>query len=270
MTMSINTDDLTTLMLYAFIGPSTNMFEAARHQIHYVYIEGDPGKPVLWNSTDVFDSSSVFAPFIDKYMGMNGWSWFLYSLILSDLGQSVDWNIFHSTQLLSSVYDATYSYATNGSAEQNDTHTRHRLYIVDLPGVQPATISKEYFCQIPKLESMGSLIVSIMAADLVFLQAFWMIFTFTTTYFLARRHPEAMSCATCARKRITYSDDEDGPVLDNRMTISETGGDYSQARTTDELERISSPISPAAVLSLSRHECDRGNVEPRSIPSIRG
>lgn len=157
----------------------------------------------------------------------------------------------------------------NSSAEYNDTNDQYRLYFVDLPGVQPATISKQYLCQIPKLKSTGSLIVSIVVADLVFLQAFWTIFTFTTTYFLTRRHPEAMSCATCTRKRVTYTEDEDGPVLDNRMIISETGSGYNQTRNNEELEGRSSPIASAEVRSLSRRESDRESVELRSIPSIR-
>ena len=68
-----------------------------------------------------------------------------------------------------------------------------------IPRVWPATIITQYLCQVPKLKSVGSMIVSIIVADLVFLQALWLIVTFLITFFLERRHPQANYCDGCTK-----------------------------------------------------------------------
>lgn len=66
-----------------------------------------------------------------------------------------------------------------------------------LPRVDPAYISTEYLCVVPKLKSVGSLIISVVIADLVFLRVLWAIFNWVVTSHLARTDPDAMICSGC-------------------------------------------------------------------------
>lgn len=59
--------------------------------------------------------------------------------------------------------------------------------------VTPAVIFTEYLCQIPQRKPMGSLIISIFLADLVFLQALWKILTLCTSAYVLRQKPSGMS-----------------------------------------------------------------------------
>jgi hypothetical protein len=47
---------------------------------------------------------------------------------------------------------------------------------------------------------MGSLIISILVADLVFLQVLWKVFNWAVTLTLERRHPAAKYCQGCAKE----------------------------------------------------------------------
>lgn len=52
-----------------------------------------------------------------------------------------------------------------------------------------AVISMKYLCQVPKRKTSGTLIVSILVADLVFMQALWKIFILCTGAWLTHRDP---------------------------------------------------------------------------------
>lgn len=67
----------------------------------------------------------------------------------------------------------------------------------------PSYISVTYLCQVPKLKSGGSLFISVLIADLVFLQALWKLFTLIVDFFLYRRHPESGSCKRCGEVQET-------------------------------------------------------------------
>jgi hypothetical protein len=68
-----------------------------------------------------------------------------------------------------------------------------------MPSVESTTIATEYLCQIPKLKPTGSLLVSVIVADLVFLQVLWLILNWTVTLFFQRKNPEAKRCPGSAR-----------------------------------------------------------------------
>lgn len=55
----------------------------------------------------------------------------------------------------------------------------------------------QYTCQVPKLKSAGSLIFSILVADLVFLRLAWAVLNWATVYVLQSRMPTANYCAGC-------------------------------------------------------------------------
>ncbi|KAI1394790.1 hypothetical protein F4819DRAFT_506623 [Hypoxylon fuscum] len=63
--------------------------------------------------------------------------------------------------------------------------------------VQPSVIATTYSCQIPTRKSTGSLVVSLILADLVFLQGTWKLFLLLVDIYTAKKHPELMRCENC-------------------------------------------------------------------------
>jgi hypothetical protein len=69
-----------------------------------------------------------------------------------------------------------------------------------LLGTTPSVISTNYLCQVPRRKATGSLIVAILLADLVFLQALWQLFLLITNTWLLTKEkqgPEVNYCEGC-------------------------------------------------------------------------
>jgi hypothetical protein len=60
--------------------------------------------------------------------------------------------------------------------------------------ITPSTIYQQYLCQVPQRKSLGSLIVAVVVADLVFLQTVWTILTFAATWYVESKYPTARYC----------------------------------------------------------------------------
>lgn len=60
----------------------------------------------------------------------------------------------------------------------------------------PSVISTNYLCSVPQMKSFGNLFVSILLADLVFLNAIWFIFCLVVDRFFIRS-PSANHCEGC-------------------------------------------------------------------------
>lgn len=65
-------------------------------------------------------------------------------------------------------------------------------------GVNQTQLSSEYLCQVPKLKSPGTLVVSVLVADLVILQAIWKLFTLAVASLCIKNPEEARCCSKCA------------------------------------------------------------------------
>jgi hypothetical protein len=128
-----------------------------------------------------------------------------------------------------------------------------------IPRVWPATINAQYLCQVPKLKPVGSMLVSVIVADLVFLQALWLIVTFLTTFFLERRHPQANYCDGCTKILASGH----GEAIE-MIPGPASKGNYSQVLDPDE--GVVSPIIGSASASVRS-----GAVSARtgSIASVR-
>jgi hypothetical protein len=151
----------------------------------------------------------------------------LYSLMLTDLGQANTRNILAHPQLIiqlvtTSVLKPSWPSSTppayvlqnetmffnwygtvGGWTDQSDGsgfgyETSPNL--TSIPVVNPAVIATQYFCQVPQLKSIGSLLIAIIVADLVFLQVLWKILNLAVAFGLTRRHPEAQYCDGCAKQ----------------------------------------------------------------------
>ena len=63
--------------------------------------------------------------------------------------------------------------------------------------VNSSVLYTQYLCQVPVLKSTGSLIVSILIADLVFLRTAWSILNWIAATRLKRSNPAANECDGC-------------------------------------------------------------------------
>lgn len=125
-----------------------------------------------------------------------------YSTVLTDLGQ-----IAAESNLLTNDDDLEY-FSRNFSKIQ-----RHKANADPGPetdvyddtakngtgplGTTPSVISMGYICQVPRLKSTGNLLVSILVADLVFLQAVWQLLKLGTDTYLFKSRPESNQCKAC-------------------------------------------------------------------------
>lgn len=62
---------------------------------------------------------------------------------------------------------------------------------------KPATIYQQYACSVPQQKGAGSLFISILIADLVFLQALFQLLHLGTTYWASRTDPFWNYCPGC-------------------------------------------------------------------------
>ena len=117
-----------------------------------------------------------------------------YSTILVDLGQTdVTPNILtdeealqYFTQNFTIMQDHTAN-AQPGPAR--DSYHALKAHTGPLE-ISPSIISSKYLCQVPKRKSPGTLIVSILIADLVLLQAAWKLFSLCANSWLTHKHFE--------------------------------------------------------------------------------
>lgn len=131
-----------------------------------------------------------------------------YATILADLGQSSRDNMLenaalleHFTSNLTGTIDGQNGWveaawlATNPATQSYNKikHITGDLTII------PSVISAQYLCRIPKLKSTGSLFLSILLADLVFLQALWKVLNWITMAWLERSDPHANFCQGCLK-----------------------------------------------------------------------
>lgn len=151
---------------------------------------GSPGGNISFLSTNTTPNVWLAADSLAKSF---------YSTILIDLGQTT----------------ATPNILTNATAlqyfSQNITYMQRQI-VNAIPGpandsyealkdqmgplsMYAAVISTKYLCEVPKRKSSGTLFVSILVADLVFLQALWKIFTLCTGAWLTHRDPRGMHLA---------------------------------------------------------------------------
>lgn len=64
-------------------------------------------------------------------------------------------------------------------------------------GTTPSVISTEYICQVPQRKSTTNLLVSIIVADLVFVQTVWLLFKLAVDFFYLRKDPTSQYCQGC-------------------------------------------------------------------------
>lgn len=190
------------------------------HDWLHVRPDGGQGNETrVTNLSDPFTSVTVYA---------DGFARSVRALILTDLGQSTSSNVFASPKKTVDFINATLQFHQETLAQANgtlywspipnvnDTEPLFHPTSIDpaafyewtktgIPDVQPAYLSTQYLCNVPKMKSTASLIFSVVVADLVFLQALWTLLNWAVTAHLQRVNSEAMYCAGCAKAISTAS-----------------------------------------------------------------
>ena len=150
---------------------------------------------VTTNSTSVSTLASTdFSP--NVWIAADSLAKSFYSTIMTDLGQSDTQSniILNATALqyftsnFSDMQEATIN-AIPGPA--NDSYELLKDQTGPL-NTSTSTITEKYLCQIPQRKSTGTLILSILVADLVFLQACWKLLDLCTSSWLTHKNPEGM------------------------------------------------------------------------------
>lgn len=124
------------------------------------------------------------------------------STILTDLGQvNAKPNVLVDPELLQQYTSKFATWAGIGDdiwhgvpAIDNYESLRHTTGPL---AVNPSTLAINYLCQIPKRKPLADLIISVLVANLVFLQALWLIFTFGMGYWLKRKDERSEYCIGC-------------------------------------------------------------------------
>ena len=117
-----------------------------------------------------------------------------YSTVMTDLGQTTatpnillnETALQYFTQNFTTM-QSTFVNAAPGPA--NDSYDALKYQTGPLNN-SVAVISTKYLCQVPRRKSTGTLFVSILVADLVFMQALWKIYTFLTVIWLEHKDPK--------------------------------------------------------------------------------
>lgn len=154
---------------------------------------------------------------------INGYAKAVYCTVLSDLGQSAPYNmlaspesgqtfvmqIFNLSNMLHGLLNVSASVREEWSdfacglgiynddvlpeppPQENSTDFFNWFGIAATPRHNSSTISAEYVCQVPVLKPWGSLLVSVLVADLVFLQVLWMVLNSIVTFMVERGQEEA-------------------------------------------------------------------------------
>jgi len=80
------------------------------------------------------------------------------------------------------------------------------------PATNASTIYTQYLCQVPRLRDSASLVASVFIADLVLLQAVWIVFSSLVLWWKQRSDPLAMHCGGCVEMGVggqrRFSDEE--------------------------------------------------------------
>ncbi|KAG5820372.1 hypothetical protein H9Q71_000588 [Fusarium xylarioides] len=216
--------------------------------IYYCDIKG-MGNSDLIEKLSKADESDHLRPLPGIWISADSLAKAFYFTILADLGQTDSGpNILDNVELLTQStrsYEAIRDRQTiwGDNLRVNETYRlAQRAFTQRDPSAtnlvnRLSVISTTFLCQIPRLKSTPSLVVSVIINTLVILSAFWKLYSFIIDSLLSRRHPEMMNCAGCpattqreAASRLLYSP---GQPPQSLGTPSGVKARYSSIRQED-------------------------------------
>lgn len=113
-----------------------------------------------------------------------------YSAVMWDLN-------FDRSNAFANINATQYLTTTINTAIENTTIVPNPILgSSDLVG-KPAQFEIQYICSVPRKKDMGSLIISVVVADIVLLSVFWKLLNWVTLRYLRRRDPTWNLCPGC-------------------------------------------------------------------------
>lgn len=154
----------------------------------------------------------------------------------------------------------TTKYLTNtiNAATGNDTIVPDPILgSSDLTG-KPAQFEIQYICSVPHKKDTGSLVISVLVADIVLLSVFWKFFNWVVLRYLRKRDPTWNLCRGCAQQSnallMSHS---------NAMMMNMGQDPLCQTADTDQETLYAKEISPNPDGGL----CDQRSRNGRSVRS---
>lgn len=124
-------------------------------------------------------------------------------------------------------------------------------------GTTPAVISTQYLCTVPRRKSGGNLFVSILVADIVFLQVVWKLYTMIVGWTALKRVPEAEFCEGCGQQT--------GGQMNGSTAYRRIGAESSEPLVADTSGIELSPMKPAFRTSALSDAASRRTLSAQSI-----
>lgn len=140
-----------------------------------------------------------------------------------------DLNFDRQNNAFASKQSMDYLVSTISSATGNDTMTPSPILgSPDLVG-NHARFEMQYICSVPQKKDTGSLIISVVVANIVLLCVFWNIFNWVALRYLRSRDPNWDFCRGCllhsessrARSRVMVMDLEKDPLCEDDDTAQD-------------------------------------------------
>ena len=118
-----------------------------------------------------------------------------YSTVLTDLGQNETNLLLHgdSLEYLQDLADIDVPTLTQGLPNTAPQDLK----------VTPASLFMTYQCSVPVLKGVGSVIQSVVLADLVFLNFFWLVLNWLSVWWLNRQDKTTNYCRACRGQNLS-------------------------------------------------------------------
>jgi hypothetical protein len=156
------------------------------------------------------DDTDTNMPLPGIWLSANNLAKAFYFTILADLGQTDSGpNILDNTDLLAfstkeyeAIRDRKEIWGDNLRVNRTTGLAQRAFTSKDVSkdnlGIEASVISTTFLCQIPRLKSTPSLVVSVIINSMVILSGLWTLYRFIIDAFVSSRHPELMHCTGCA------------------------------------------------------------------------
>ncbi|KAF9769451.1 hypothetical protein IL306_013115 [Fusarium sp. DS 682] len=155
------------------------------------------------------DQSDQLMPLPGIWISADNLAKAFYFTILADLGQTDSGpNILDNVELLTqstkdyeAIRDREPVWGDNLRVNTTEGLAHYAFTSKDPSrkklGIEPSVISTTFLCQIPRLKSRPTLIVSVVINTIVILSALWRLYQFSIDATLLKNDPEVMNCAGC-------------------------------------------------------------------------
>lgn len=171
-------------VLFRFIAPTPNNLWSFDDGESMPNISSNSSKMDFWSSVDTFAKS-------------------FYSTVLTDLGQTSSHPNILTDAILLEHFTTNFSSITSkqmsrgSSIPEPASEPFNSLNTTGTLGINPSVLAATYLCAVPRMKPTVTLIVSVLAADLVFLQTLWKLLNLVVDWWVKRKYRQANVCKGC-------------------------------------------------------------------------